>query len=123
MSTSKNSNRNQNVTDQRHPHSKRGPYGKTTLEKRTKIIDQVLQEGYSPSEAAKENRVAISTVNTMADVFIKEGRYDAKKEDDLLDDDNVQTLQDLQKKVLEGFDVKLSISGIHLHLICEIHSP
>ncbi|KAI8638304.1 hypothetical protein BD408DRAFT_446886 [Parasitella parasitica] len=79
MSTSKNSNRNQNVTDQRHPHSKRGLYGKTTLEKRRKIIDQVMQEGYSPAETAKENRVAVSTVNTMVDAFIKGGRYEAKK--------------------------------------------
>ncbi|KAI8643475.1 hypothetical protein BD408DRAFT_431503 [Parasitella parasitica] len=61
MSTSENSNRNQNVTDQRHPDSKRGPYGERILEKRRKIIDQVLQEGYLPAEAAKENRVAVST--------------------------------------------------------------
>lgn len=121
-------------SDRRHPRVKRGPYAKRTIEKRKSIVENVLEAVITVAETASEQRVAVSTVNSIVDTYLKEGRYKTKQRGgtnqvtkiteevsnfmiDCVTENNVMTLKKLQQKVLDRFNISLSIAGIHKHLI------
>lgn len=106
-------------------------------EKRKNIIEDVVESGMTFTETAKEQRVAVSTVNSVVNLFLNEGRLEPKQRGEVnqkvkktkeisdilretLDEDNVSTLKCLQSKLFENFDINISVSTIHKHLVKKI---